>query len=168
MNHWLLLMSEEPQPRSPVRAHGGRLAYVVDVSCMIIDEAGRVLMMQRAGSGYYDGFWSLPAGHPEVGETFVEAATREVREETGLDLQPSDLVLACTVQRPANPDRVSLLFRCERWSGTPRIAEPQKCAALQWADPGHLPADVVPHVARAIAATFGPRCQRFMALAEPD
>ncbi len=161
-------MSEDPPPREPIRARGGRLAYVVDISCMMVDEVGRVLMMLRAGSGYYDGFWSLPAGHPEVGETFVEAAVREVREETGLDLQPTDLVLACTVQRPADPDRVSLLFRCERWSGTPRIAEPQKCSALQWADPGHLPEEVVPYVARAITATFSSQRQAFIALTDPD
>ncbi|OLB75658.1 MAG: NUDIX hydrolase [Actinobacteria bacterium 13_2_20CM_2_71_6] len=44
------------------------------------DEAGRVLLIRRADNGY----WAFPAGAMELGESIVEAAAREVFEETGL------------------------------------------------------------------------------------
>ncbi len=49
-----------------------------------------VLLVQR-GKGAYRGLWSLPGGAIELGETAVEAARRELWEETGL--LASDLTL---------------------------------------------------------------------------
>ncbi len=50
-----------------------------------------VVLVQR-GKGIYRGFWSLPGGAIELGETAMEAAQRELREETGL--LASDLTLS--------------------------------------------------------------------------
>ncbi len=50
---------------------------------LVVDEAGRVLMQQRVDSGN----WSLPGGVMELGETIGQAVVREVREETGLDVE---------------------------------------------------------------------------------
>ena len=49
-------------------------------------------MMQEAKSSCA-GQWYLPAGKMEPGEDIVEAAVREVKEETGLDFQVSSLLL---------------------------------------------------------------------------
>jgi len=54
---------------------------------------GEVLLVQR-GKGAYAGSWSLPGGAIELGETAIEAARRELSEETGLlalDLTLSDV-----------------------------------------------------------------------------
>ena len=48
--------------------------------------------MQEAKSSCA-GQWYLPAGKMEPGEDIVEAAVREVKEETGLDFQVSSLLL---------------------------------------------------------------------------
>jgi len=55
----------------------------VGACAVVFDEAGRLLLMRRADNGY----WGLPGGHLDHGETLVQAAVRETREETGLDVQ---------------------------------------------------------------------------------
>jgi len=47
----------------------------------------RILMAQR-GKEPLKGWWSLPGGALETGESLADAVRREVREETGLEIQP--------------------------------------------------------------------------------
>jgi ADP-ribose pyrophosphatase YjhB (NUDIX family) len=47
----------------------------------------RILMAQR-GKEPLKGWWSLPGGALETGESLAEAVRREVREETGLEIRP--------------------------------------------------------------------------------
>jgi len=52
---------------------------------------GRVLIVRR-GRPPAHGLYTLPGGGVELGETLEEAVIREVREETGLEIAPVDLV----------------------------------------------------------------------------
>jgi len=63
---------------------------VVGVGAVVLDR-GRVLLVRR-GNEPLKGEWSLPGGAVEVGETLREATRREVREETGLDVEPRAVV----------------------------------------------------------------------------
>ena len=45
---------------------------------------GKVLLIKR-GKEPYKGYWSLPGGAQELGETLMECAQRELKEETGLE-----------------------------------------------------------------------------------
>jgi 8-oxo-dGTP diphosphatase len=56
----------------------------VAVGLVARDRAGRLLLVKRANPPA-KGRWSLPGGRVEAGETIVEAAVRELREETGLE-----------------------------------------------------------------------------------
>jgi 8-oxo-dGTP diphosphatase len=57
----------------------------------IIIENGRVLLVKRAHPPI-QGQWSIPGGVLEVGELVREAAFREAREETGLIVEPGELL----------------------------------------------------------------------------
>jgi len=57
----------------------------------IIADGGSVVLVER-GTEPLKGVWSLPGGIVEVGESLKDAVRREVREETGLDVEPLSVV----------------------------------------------------------------------------
>jgi 8-oxo-dGTP diphosphatase len=61
------------------------------VGGLAYDESGRLLLVQRANEPGR-GLWSLPGGRVEPGEDDAAALVREMAEETGLVVQPGDLV----------------------------------------------------------------------------
>jgi len=62
----------------------------VGVGALVIHQE-RILLIRR-GRSPGQGEWSIPGGLVKVGETLKEAVAREVLEETGLQVQPQDLV----------------------------------------------------------------------------
>ncbi|MGH3734959.1 MAG: NUDIX hydrolase [Micromonosporaceae bacterium] len=54
----------------------------------VVPRHGAVLMHRRRDSG----LWALPGGVMEIGESVAEAVVREVREETGFDVEPGRLI----------------------------------------------------------------------------
>jgi len=65
-------------------------APLVGVGAIIIRDS-RVVLVKRAHPPL-EGKWSIPGGVLEVGELVREAAVREAREETGLIVEPGDLL----------------------------------------------------------------------------
>ena len=63
------------------------LPVVPCVGAVVLDAAGRLLLIRR-GHPPSAGLWSVPGGRVEPGETLEDAVVREVREETGLLVQP--------------------------------------------------------------------------------
>ena len=63
---------------------------LVGVGGVVVHE-NRVLLVQR-GTEPLKGQWSIPGGLIDVGESLREAVIREVREETGLNVEPVELV----------------------------------------------------------------------------
>ncbi|XP_050348453.1 8-oxo-dGDP phosphatase NUDT18 [Nymphalis io] len=72
---------------------GGNVTYVV--ACVIINDREELLLMQEAKESCA-GKWYLPAGRMEKGETIVQAAAREVLEETGLHFRADTLLVVET------------------------------------------------------------------------
>lgn len=63
-------------------------SIVPAVSAIVTDEEGRILLILRTDNGY----WSIPGGGLNPGESVAAATVREVKEETGIDCQVTGLV----------------------------------------------------------------------------
>ena len=89
----------------------GEAAHSVSVAGVVIDENGRTLVIQRRDNGH----WEPPGGVLERDESIIEGLLREVREETGLIVEP----LALTgVYKNMRLGVVALVFRCRPAGGT--------------------------------------------------
>ena len=72
----------------------GFIAYVnprVVVSTLPVTDSGELVLIRRAIQPGY-GMWAQPGGFLEIDETAQEGATRETLEETGLEVEPTEIV----------------------------------------------------------------------------
>jgi mutator protein MutT len=83
-------MLEEFQSNWGIMQREYPLAPLVGVGAVVV-ERGRVLLVRR-GTEPMKGRWSLPGGLLELGESLTEGVVREVREETGLVVEPVELI----------------------------------------------------------------------------
>lgn len=113
----------------------------------MINDRNEILLLRRCNTGYRDGYYDMPAGHLEEGESLRAAAVREVWEETGAEVAPGDLEFVELLHRRSfqHRDYLDVFFRVRRWKGEPRIMEPDKCDDLMWVSFDALPDMVVPH-----------------------
>jgi len=63
------------------------MARPISTCCACVVKGDRLLLIERANEPS-KGNWSFPGGRIELGETILEATRREVREETGLEIEP--------------------------------------------------------------------------------
>ncbi len=101
-------------------------APLVGVGALIID-SGRILLVKR-GHPPLAGEWSIPGGVLELGETLREAAVREAREETCLDVEAIELL--GVYDRVLRDDAGRILyhfvlidFRCHALAGEAHAAD---------------------------------------------
>jgi ADP-ribose pyrophosphatase YjhB (NUDIX family) len=57
-------------------------------SAVVVDQAGRILLIRRSDNG----LWAIPGGLMDLGEDIACTVRREVKEETGLDVEPEAIV----------------------------------------------------------------------------
>jgi len=77
-----------PEVRQQFRAELGHITPKVGGNAAIFNADGQILLMQRADNAR----WCLPCGWVDPSESPAEAAVRETREETGLEVEVSRLV----------------------------------------------------------------------------
>jgi 8-oxo-dGTP diphosphatase len=126
------------------------------VSAAIVRD-GKILVVRRARAPAH-GLYTLPGGVVEVGETLMEAVAREVREETGMTVEPVALAgFREAVARDAQ-DRVErhfvILCFAARWrAGEPVLNE--ELDEARWIDPAELAGlKTTPGLAEIVAAAF--------------
>ncbi|MER7500427.1 NUDIX domain-containing protein [Nonomuraea pusilla] len=121
---------------------------------LIIIRDNEVLLLLRARTGFGDGFWSVPGGCLDAGETLPEGAAREAREELGIVIDPADLTFGgvCHHADPDGQARIGVFFAASRWAGEPANAEPSKCDKIAWFDLDDLPDNVVTYIRTGLNA----------------
>jgi 8-oxo-dGTP diphosphatase len=113
---------------------------LVGVGTIIIED-GRVVLVKRAHPPL-QAEWSIPGGVLEIGELVREAAIREAREETGLTVEPGEL-LGVYDRILRDPDQrvryhyVLIDFLCRRVAGD--LAAASDAAEVGWFTPDKLP-----------------------------
>ncbi|WP_047871784.1 NUDIX domain-containing protein [Nocardiopsis sp. RV163] len=123
-----------------LRSHVGHgLLPLVGVTAVVVNDEGEVLLHRRAD----DGRWATPGGILEPEEEPARAVVREVREETGVEVEVERLtsVLAQEPFTYPNGDRVQILdlaFRCRPVGGAPD-ASGDESLDVRWFPPGALP-----------------------------
>jgi 8-oxo-dGTP pyrophosphatase MutT (NUDIX family) len=112
-----------------------------------------LLMLERFNTGYEDGKFSLIAGHVESGESAIQCAIREAKEEAGIIIKSEDLEFCHLLHRTQNhpqQSRIDIFFQTTKWQGEPQNMEPDKCSQLKWFPINQLPANTIPYIKKSI------------------
>ena len=104
----------------------------------IIIKGSKVLMVRR-NRDPYKGTWMLPAGFVDFGEHPEDTLSREIREETGLRLKKSKLLLIFqTGDDPRSPGHFCIFYRVAV-SGTKLRTDEEENQEIGWFDLRHPP-----------------------------
>ncbi len=106
----------------------------ITVTAAVLRRDGRVLLAKRPSKGLLGGMWEFPGGKLEPGETLQECLMREIREETGAEVQVGE---PCGEFQHAYTHFSLTLhaFSCMLEDGEPR---PIQAAELAWVKPEEL------------------------------
>lgn len=104
----------------------------VVVAANLIEKDGKYLLIQE-GKEHVRGEWNLPAGSLEIGETPVEGAKREAKEETGLTVEPESLVETYIPPRSEDPNNiVNFVYHSQIQDGEVSIREEDTVIDYGW------------------------------------
>ena len=133
---------------------GHRPILMLGAVTLVLNEQNHLLMMRRTDSGH----WGIPGGAVELGEVIEEAAKRETREETNLEIDEMSLFGVFSgpelYYKYPNGDEVynvSIVYLSRHWRGEIRLNEEH--SEWSWFASGNLPGDISPPI-RTILKQF--------------
>jgi 8-oxo-dGTP pyrophosphatase MutT (NUDIX family) len=116
-------------------------SVVPSVTVAVRNEAGDLLLIHKIDNN----LWALPGGGHDPGESIVETAVREVKEETGIDVEILELVGTYTDPRHVMQyddgevrQQFSLCFRARPIGGTAH-KDGTETKAVEWVSPSDIP-----------------------------
>lgn len=109
----------------------------VGIGIMVFKKS-KVLLCRRTGS-HGVGEYAFPGGHLEFGESFVNCARRECREEAGIEIKNIKFLRLLNLKKYAGKHYVDIGLVAQWKSGKPRVLEPQKATGWKWSDLNKLP-----------------------------
>lgn len=114
---------------------------------------GKVLLGKRhddadkaSSEMHGEGTWTMPGGKLHFGESFEEGCQRELFEETSMQVGLSDLRLISLSNDMAGGDAhyVTVGFLADKYSGKPKVMEPDEITDWQWFDLKNIPEKIFP------------------------
>jgi len=128
------------------------------VAAVVRDPAGRVLLCQQS-QGHR--LWGLPGGRIRHGEGPIHAVIRDIREETGADIEIIDVVGLYQLTGDGCgadlPDVLVHVFRGRLEVGDVALNAPGRIRRLAWHDPDTLPAPLTATARAALADAIAGR-----------
>lgn len=122
-------------------------------AAVIVDDGQLLLVERRVKEGSLS--WQFPAGAVEDGESFEQAAVRETREETGLEVSAQQFL---GERIHPNTGRRMGYVACGLVSGTAHVADPEEIAECAWVKPNdfesYVPYGFAPVVTDYLTATL--------------
>ena len=99
---------------------------------IVLKDGNQLLMGQRRDSGLY----GMPGGYLEKFEAWEEGAARELKEETGLEVDPNKIHVMQVfnaLEKEKDYHNVAIIVLCEFPENQEvKTMEPEKCAGWQW------------------------------------
>ena len=117
-----MTISFEESYHGLLRQHLGNQRIILPaVRAVIADEDGRILFVKRSDNG----LWVMPAGSQELDESVLDALRREVREESGLEVDDAELIAVYSEPRfhftnsyGGEHQMLAFVFLVKKWHGT--------------------------------------------------
>jgi 8-oxo-dGTP diphosphatase len=97
--------------------------HIVVVGCLVRNEGGELLLIRHRKRG-----WEIPQGRVEEGESLLAALHREVREETGVEVEPG--ALAAVWSKISPPAAIAFTFLARYTGGD--LQESDESPELGW------------------------------------
>lgn len=134
----VVLLDDDGQPigsMAKAEVHGPDTPLHQAFSLYVFDTGGRLLVTRRAlGKPTWAGTWSNSCcGHPEPGESVVQAAHRRLGQELGLESSSLELVLPSFAYRAVSPEGLVEYERCPVYTAVvDRDPQPDPEEVVQW------------------------------------
>lgn len=103
--------------------------HSVSVAGVVVNDQGQVLVIQRRDNGE----WQPPGGVLELDETVEDGLRREIREETGIEINLGPLT---GVYKNMHLGVIALVFRCAAQGGHLRTSD--ETERVQWISPAEV------------------------------
>lgn len=123
------------------------------VYMILQNEQGKYFFLRRQNTGYMDGKLNLPSGYLERGETLVDGARREARQEAGVDIAAEDVRYLMTLHRYQDSgeyDYIDVFFMTSSWVGEAHSAEHELVSETVWATLDEVKNELVPYISEAL------------------
>ncbi len=113
--------------------------YHLAVFVWVFNQAGQVLLMKRSPEKKkYPNLWALTGGAALAGETSLEAICRELREETGIQAEASEMCLQESYRRAGNNDICDIYFLRKDVPVEKLVFQAGETCDAKWATRGEL------------------------------